>query len=301
MNNLKLLPSLVVFAEVAQRSSFTAAAAALSLSKSAVSQHISRLEAALGQQLLIRHTRGMALTPSGTKLLARSELLKDQLNLATQELQSEEAEPSGLFTVTFPNLLEKAVMAPALAQLCKEFPKIRLKILMTDDALDLVEHKIDVSVYGGDLRDSSYRAMPIGHSIEAFYASPSYIQQSGEVECLQGLVERPWLCAPWQKPAMQVVSSVDGRKQTITLKPFALCSSLSTAIALADTSMGCLLLPDFVSNDLLAQGRLQRVLPEFHGRSWPFYFVHAYHQDKPLHIRRFYELLKHYFARAKTL
>ena len=133
MNNVKLLPSLLIFAEVAQRGSFTDAAQHLGMSKSAVSQHISRLEEQIGVQLLSRNTRGMALTAYGTKLLSRSELLKDQVALAFQELDSAEQTPSGLFSVTFPHLLEKDVVTPALAQLCKEFPRIEIKVLITAD------------------------------------------------------------------------------------------------------------------------------------------------------------------------
>lgn len=58
MNNVKLAPLLLIFAEVAKRRSFTAAAKQLALSKSAVSQQIKRLEQEVGQQLLVRNTRG---------------------------------------------------------------------------------------------------------------------------------------------------------------------------------------------------------------------------------------------------
>ena len=43
MNNIKMLPALLAFAEVAKQESFTLAAKQLGMSKSAVSQQIKRL------------------------------------------------------------------------------------------------------------------------------------------------------------------------------------------------------------------------------------------------------------------
>jgi len=50
MNNIKQLSSLLIFAEVAKKQSFTLAAKHLGMSKSAISQQIKRLEQNVGQQ-----------------------------------------------------------------------------------------------------------------------------------------------------------------------------------------------------------------------------------------------------------
>ncbi|PWQ93433.1 LysR family transcriptional regulator [Leucothrix arctica] len=86
MTKIKLLPSLITFSEVALQGSFTKAAKLLGMSKSAVSQQITRLEAELGVQLLKRNTRGLSVTTAGEKLLKRCELLKGQVDMAFFEL-----------------------------------------------------------------------------------------------------------------------------------------------------------------------------------------------------------------------
>ena len=73
MNKIKLVPSLLIFAEIAKNLSFTKAARHLSMSKSAVSQQLKKLESDIGQQLITRTTRGMSLTEAGVKLLKRSD------------------------------------------------------------------------------------------------------------------------------------------------------------------------------------------------------------------------------------
>lgn len=118
MNNIRLLPSLLIFAEVAHKQSFTLAAKQFGISKSTISQQVKRLEEQIGQQLLSRHTRGMSLTAAGEKLLARCELLRDQVELAFEELNHSKQAPSGVFALTIPHSCERDIVIPALNQLC---------------------------------------------------------------------------------------------------------------------------------------------------------------------------------------
>src|SRR5215470_13086668 len=84
MLDLKLLTT---FREVAVRRSFSEAAAALSFTQPAVSQHISRLEDSLGTRLLERDARGVKLTPSGETLLRHAALLLDASRRAEEEVR----------------------------------------------------------------------------------------------------------------------------------------------------------------------------------------------------------------------
>ncbi len=84
MLDLKLLTT---FREVAVRRSFSEAAAALSFTQPAVSQHIGRLEESLGTRLLERGARGVSLTPSGETLLRHASLLLDAGRRAEEEVR----------------------------------------------------------------------------------------------------------------------------------------------------------------------------------------------------------------------
>src|SRR3954452_18923524 len=84
MLDLKLLTT---FREVAVRRSFSDAAAVLSFTQPAVSQHISRLEESLGTRLLERDAPGVKLTPSGETLLRHASLLLDASRRAEEEVR----------------------------------------------------------------------------------------------------------------------------------------------------------------------------------------------------------------------
>ena len=301
MNNIKMLPALLAFAEVAKQQSFTRAAQQLGMSKSAISQQVKRLEEQIGQQLLSRHTRGMSLTATGHTLLARCELLQDQVNLAFEAIDSSKATPSGPFAITLPHACERDIVMPALKQLCVEFPQLEPKLLVSDEPQDLIANKLDVAIYAGDLPDSHYRALPIGAAQEVLCASPGYVQKSGPIKSVDDLQRLRWVAAPWQQASITLFKHCDpATKMELPVTFAAHSNTLPSAMELVRFDMGAALLPEFVLQEGLAKGELQRLLPSHTGRQWPFYMVHRFQGDKPLHVSRFHQLLSHFFAKASA-
>jgi len=298
MNNVKRLSSLLIFAEVANKQSFTLAAKKLAMSKSAVSQHIKRLEETIGQQLLSRHTRGMSLTAAGEKLLNRCELLRDQVELAYDELTLSKEIPSGIFALTIPHAFEKDIVMPSLKQLCLEFPLLKIDLQVTDKPLDLIENNLDVSIYAGELKDSNYRALPIGSTTEVFCASSAYLQKQKKLSTIADLQNHQIIATPWQKNTLELFKNNHySDKQSVPLHSFAQANTLPSVLAFILQDMGIALLPEFVIQSDLANNELIRVLPEFQGKKWPFYMVHRFHGEKPIHITRFYQLVKYFFSK----
>jgi DNA-binding transcriptional LysR family regulator len=302
MNNIKMLPNMLMFAEVAKLQSFTLAAKQLGVSKSGVSQQIKRLEQHLGQQLLSRHTRGMSVTAVGEKLLARCELLQGQVNLAFEELSSTKETPSGVFAITIPHSCESDIVIPALRQLCIEFPLLEPNVMVSDEAKDLIQENLDVAIYGGDLKDSNYRALPIGAANEIFCATPAYVMKYGEVKQPAQFHLQKCISTPWQTSPIAIYKN-DARTQKLDLEVSysAHSNTLTSTIEMVLHDMGVALVPEFAVQSKLKNGQLIRVLPEYQGRQWPFYLVHRFHGDKPIHISRFYQLVTHFFAKTTTL
>lgn len=81
------LTALSAFESVARHRSFTKAAKELFLTHSAVSQRISQLEEHLKTRLLVRSTRGVELTPAGSRYLESVRHALGTLALASQDFQ----------------------------------------------------------------------------------------------------------------------------------------------------------------------------------------------------------------------
>ncbi len=295
MNTVKLAPLLLVFAEVAKQRSFTSAAKKLSMSKSAISQQITRLENELGVQLLTRNTRGVVLTKLGETLLARSELLSEQLANAMSDIKEEQDEPSGLFKISVPPFFERDIIVPAIRQLCLEYRLIEPELVVTERWQDLIEHQLDVAIFGGPLRDSNYKAQSIGRVSEFFCATPNYLQRNGKPETLEDLVQHHYIASPWQNGKLSLVNKQIRSSKALVLQHSAKTNNLAMLLNMTLSDMGIALIPEFISHREISKGNLVRLFPSYQGRPWHFYFLHKYQGNKPIYVERFYQLVKHYF------
>jgi molybdate transport repressor ModE-like protein len=103
------LRQLRTFEAVARTGSFTAAAAELAYTQSAVSQHIAALEAAIGQPLLTR--RPVALTAAGARLAAHARHILLRLDVARAEIAVSDPSPAPLAVAVTPTAFTDRVAA----------------------------------------------------------------------------------------------------------------------------------------------------------------------------------------------
>jgi DNA-binding transcriptional LysR family regulator len=145
MLDLKLLTT---FREVALRRSFSDAAVTLGYTQPAVSQHVSRLEAAVGVRLLERDARGVHLTPAGELLLTRAAALLDAARRAEDDVR--EAAGAGRPTVrigAFPTLAG-GLLPGATRDLRARRPDLRLEVRVLEPGPgvdELLAGRLDVA------------------------------------------------------------------------------------------------------------------------------------------------------------
>ena len=90
------LKSMVVFAQVIEQGSLSAAAKHLGLSRAVVSYHLKKLEAQLEVKLLNRSTRSINLTEAGQAYYERCRVIAEQASAANQQIENFKNEPIGL-------------------------------------------------------------------------------------------------------------------------------------------------------------------------------------------------------------
>lgn len=118
-----------VFSEVATRRSFSAAAHALSLSQSAVSQHVAALEREVGVPLVERGTRPVELTEAGHALHRRAAGIFSRLEAAEHELEEiARRRHRRLRFGSFPTALT-TLGPPAFARFRRRHPDVTLTIV----------------------------------------------------------------------------------------------------------------------------------------------------------------------------
>lgn len=173
------MSALEAFVKVAETGSFTDAASRLGQSKSAISRHVSGLEAELGARLFHRSTRKLALTEAGQSYFERAaRILADfeEANLAVSQLQ---AAPRGRLRVNAPMSFGFLHLAQALPDFLERYPEVTVDLVMNDRFVDLVDEGFDVAVRIGGMVDSSLIAKRLGPIRRVICASPSYLQHYG--------------------------------------------------------------------------------------------------------------------------
>jgi molybdate transport repressor ModE-like protein len=119
-----------ILREIAQRGSITAAAEALYLTPSAVSQQMAALEQETGVAVLERVGRGVRLTEAGERLAKRTDAVLAALEAAEADLAAITAGPVGRLTVCAFPTAARVLLVPALVALRESCP--RLHITMVD-------------------------------------------------------------------------------------------------------------------------------------------------------------------------
>ena len=193
------LKPLAVFAEVVDAGSMSAAARRLGMSPSAVSQTIRALEQHGGVTLLHRSTRKLALTEAGERYYPHCQRMLEAARAAAQSLQQARDAPTGELRVSAP--VGFAIhIAPALAPLLAEAPQLRLRLLVDDAMIDLIDARIDVAIRVGRLADSSWVARRLCDLDMILCASPGYLARMGAPATPQQLPAHQWLAFGRESP-----------------------------------------------------------------------------------------------------
>jgi len=153
---------------VADHGTLAAAADALHLTSSAVSQQLAALEREIGREVLEPNGRTVRLTPAAHVLLGHADALFAQVERMEGELAAQDATPRGEVRVSgFPTSLA-GLLAPAARTLRERAPELRLRVLEaeTDESVALLTNReVDV-ILAMECRAAPRRDDPRYHRVD---------------------------------------------------------------------------------------------------------------------------------------
>lgn len=174
------LSSIPVFVAAVEAGGFSAAAAKLNLSRSAVGKTVARLEARLGARLFRRTTRSQSLTEDGQAFYDRCLRALDELRAGEAMLESGRREVAGRLRVSVPVLFGRRCIAPILTRLALQHPKLELDLHFSDRRVHLVEDGFDLAIRNGLLSDAAgLVARRIATHRMVVCAAPGYLRDRG--------------------------------------------------------------------------------------------------------------------------
>ncbi len=256
--------------QVADARSFTLAAGQLGISQSGLSRAISRLESALGVRLLHRNTRNVSLTPDGRQFVEHCAPLLSGLEDAERRLGDRPSTPSGVLKLTAPSMFGRKVLVPLAGQLMAAHPQLQFELVLNDRLVDLVEEGFDAALRTGPISDVRMVARPLRPLNWVTVASPAYIAQHGEPATVDALRDHACLAVRNLRSGRLVdwqFREGDSQLREFTPPARMVFDSGDPLVEGALAGIGIVQVMDFAVADALADGRLQRVLQPFEGRS----------------------------------
>lgn len=301
---MDLFQAMTVYVKVVETGSMTAAAQACGLSTTMVGNHLRALERRLGVSLLKRTTRKQSLTEFGglyyqrclevLGLVANSEQLAEQIHREA---------PQGLLRITAPPAFGAERLAPALSEFSRRYPQIQLYVVLSNQAMDLIDSGFDVALRLGELQPSSLIARPLQDYTMTLCASPDYLARRGTPLHPMDLQNHD--CLAFAYPStddwrnadkLWRLQGAEGEIEVAVSGPMTINSSQALHRAAVE-GMGIVMLPDaLVGADLLA-GRLVALLPGYQSPSRPMHLLYAQDRYRLPKLRAFVDFALEQWAR----
>lgn len=253
---------LLVFAAVLEHGSMNAAAAALGMTPSAVSQHINRLETLHGIKLLNRSTRSLAPTDAGRALGEYCRRLAATLADMRTVINNLKTEPVGELQISLTStVIESRAFQTAFSRLQTEFPKIRPILNFSDTLDDLQHNQTDIAIRGGDraLDDPNLVARHLVTWSYMICAAPDYLDRHPPITQPSQLHAHRWL------HFLPVRTTLQNGEESyfLDVADSIACTHLAAVRSLTESGFGLSLQVGGEVREKIAQGRLKAVLPEW--------------------------------------
>ena len=256
--------NLRIFVEVARRGNFAAVARDRDVDPSSVSRAVALLEEDVGVRLFQRSTRRVTLTEAGEIYLARVSMLVDELDHAHDEARGMSIDPTGTLRLTTSVAYGNTCLVPLLAQFRQQYPNIKLELLLTDTVVDLVSERVDLAIRLARHFDADFIATKLTDTQYRVCASPGYLEKNKAPSTPQELQQHNCLLFPL--PDFRSRWIFKNRKGVIEEVAIHGDVSILNALALracALSGMGPVLLPNWLIDEDIAQGRLIDLFPEY--------------------------------------
>jgi DNA-binding transcriptional LysR family regulator len=270
------LNALVIFAKVVEAKSFSEAARRLGMPVSTVSRRVADLEDQLGVRLLDRSTRSLRLTELGAEVLEHALRSAEASEAVHNIVSNRQSTVSGLLRLSAPPSISDTLVTPLVTAFQASYPDVRVHILIAERFVDHIADGVDIVFRLGALKDSSLVARRMLTYRHQLVANPSYLENFKAPETPQDLLGHRLLAFSYWKPESSwTFVNVNGKdEETITFQPYLSMNDFTGLAPALVAGGGIGDLPPLVQPELLRDGRLVEVMPNWRFRTMDLALVH---------------------------
>jgi len=286
------LGDITAFVFAVKTGSFTAAASALGLTRSAVGKSVARLEARLRTRLLQRTTRSLSLTDDGRAVYERWRQILDDLEEVEAAMAVRRGQPAGTLKLTAPLSFGQRHILPILDAYMKQWPELRADVRFTDRFVDVVEEGFDIAIrIGVPKNDTLLLTRTVAWQQFVTCAAPGYLSARGIPQTPQELAGHDTIAfVSGEHPSPWRYQTPDG----LYLCEDAARLHMDSSEAMREAALagfGLVHLPTYITGQDLRAGALVEVLTPFRAPSDPIRVIYPSKRHLSPRIRAFIDLL----------
>jgi len=285
------LTSMKVFAAVVDTGSFAAAADRLDMSRAMASKYVAHLEEHLGTRLLQRTTRRLTLTESGSTYYERcTQILADILEAEEGALHLNE-NPRGTLRLTMPVSFGTLHMGPVVSEYMRQYPDVKVDILLADRRVDLLEEGLDMAIRIGALTESGLVARKLASDRIVIAGSPDYFKRNGTPKTPADLANHNCLLYTYAAAGDEWKFNGPGGPHVVKVSGSLRASNGDMVKLAALGGVGVIRQPIFLCAEELRDGRLVEVLHDYRADELGIYAVYPSRKHLPAKVRTFVDFV----------
>ena len=260
---LTVLPEMVTFVRVAESGGFSAAAGALHMTPSAVSRHVSKLEKALGVQLIRRTTRRFQLTEAGDEAFERCRVIVLAAQDTFQIAQRHMGRPQGKLRLSAPKAFAMHLLQPHLLEFLTLFPEVDVQVIVTNKRVDPILDGVDLAFEVTDSPSEGMASRKLMMVEQVICGSPGYLNHASAVREPHDLTNHSCVYSGETADDNIWRFTKNEHTQEVVAKGRFAANHSDMLLDAVIAGIGVGSIPDFVARAALRDGRVKRILADW--------------------------------------
>jgi DNA-binding transcriptional LysR family regulator len=299
----RLLSGVTVLMAVVEAGSMARAAHALGLTSSGVGRAIARLEGRVGVRLLERTTRTMTLTDEGRRFYDEVGPHLDGIEQAAMTAAGASGTVRGRLRVNVDPFFSRIVLAAQVATFLDRHPDVRVELIMRDHVGDLVADGFDLALRFGEPPGGSLVARKLIETRILTVAAPGFVARHGRPKHPSEVARLP--CIEFYDAANARPFEWEFRRgrEVLPVSPAArlMVSDVGAMLSACEAGVGIAQIMQLGSKDLLAEGRMVELFPDWSGELFPLYALYPSRQLRAAKVRTFIEFTVDLLSMAEAV
>lgn len=173
------LEDMALLVEVVEAGGLAAAGRRMNLSPATMTARLKALEERYQTRLFNRFTRAIALTRAGEEFYHAALRVLEEVAQAESTLTQKEGVLSGSLRISAPSDFGRQYLSPALLDFSHLHPEVRSAVYLSENVVDLIASRLDMSIRFGNLPDSNLVTRYIRPNSRVLVASKRYLESHG--------------------------------------------------------------------------------------------------------------------------